>query len=128
MPTLLRALLFSPDYRALRYRLAWLCFAVIVIGGAIPGARAGMGQVAPGFVLHATAYATITYLLITGSTGALLARAGKAVLTVVAMGAADESIQSLLPYRRGAVSDWMVDVAAALACAALCCVLLRRRG
>lgn len=127
MAHLLHRFLLSPDYRTLRYRTAWLCFAVIVLGGAIPGARAGMGQVASGLVLHASAYATITFLLLTGSTGSLGARAAKAVLTVAAMGAADEAIQSFLPYRRGAVSDWVVDVTAAVACAAAFWLLSRYR-
>ena len=77
-------------------------------------------------MLHATAYAGITFLLLTGSTGSLPARAAKAVATVAAMGAFDETVQSFLPYRTGAVADWMIDVTAALACAAACCVLLRR--
>lgn len=127
MTALLRACLLSPEYRTLRYGAAWLAYAVIVVGGAIPGARAEMGNVAPGIVLHSIAYATITYLLLTGSTGSLPARAIKAVLTVAAMGALDEGIQTLLPYRRGAVMDWMVDVTAALTCAAVCCVLMRPR-
>ena len=129
MTALLRACLLAPEYSTLRYRTAWLAFAVIVIGGAIPGARAEMGNVAPGVVLHATAYATITYLLLTGSRGSLPVRAIKAVLTVAAMGALDEGVQTLLPYRRGALMDWMVDVTAALTCAAVCCILMRpKRG
>ena len=125
MTALFRAFLLTPEYRVLRYRAAWLMFAVIVIGGAIPGARAEMGNVAPGVVLHASAYATITFLLLTGGAGTLAARALKAVLTVAAMGALDEGIQTLLPYRRGAVTDWMVDVTAALTCAAVCLLLMR---
>lgn len=125
MTALLRSFL-SPEYRALRYRAAWFCFALIVVVGSIPGARADIGQVASGIVLHATAYAGITFLLLTGSTGSLPARAVKAVLTVAAMGAFDEAVQSFLPYRHGALGDWMVDVTAALVCAAVSCVLLRR--
>ena len=75
MTALLRACLLAPEYSTLRYRAAWLAFAVIVIGGAIPGARAEMGNVAPGVVLHASAYATITFLLLTGARGSLPARA-----------------------------------------------------
>jgi VanZ family protein len=127
MMSLLRAWLFSPDYKTPRYAGAWLAYAVIIMGGAIPGARAEMGNVAPGIVLHSVAYATITYLLLTGSNGSLPARAVKAVLTVAAMGALDEAIQTLLPYRRGALMDWVVDVTAALTCAAVCCILMRGR-
>lgn len=125
MTALLRSLL-SPDYRSLRYGAGWAAFAGIVIIGSIPGARADIGQVASGYVLHATAYAGITFLLLTGSTGSLPSRAAKAVGTVAAMGAFDEGVQSFLPYRHGTVGDWLIDVTAALACAAACCVLLRR--
>jgi hypothetical protein len=125
MTALLRSLL-SPDYRTLRYRAGWAAFAGIVIVGSIPGARADIGQVASGYVLHATAYAGITFLLLTGSIGTLPARAARAVGTVAAMGAVDEGVQSFLPYRNGTVGDWMIDVTSALACAAACCVLLRR--
>jgi VanZ family protein len=129
MTALLRACLLAPEYSTLRYRAGWLIFAVIVMGGAIPGARAEMGNVAPGVVLHAIAYATIAFLLLTGSHGSLPVRALKAVLTVAAMGAVDESVQTLLPYRRGALMDWLVDVTAALTCAAVCCILMRpKRG
>lgn len=127
MTAQLRAYLLAPEYSTLRYAAAWLAFAIIVVGGAIPGARAEMGNVAPGVVLHASAYATITFLLLTGSRGSLPARAAKAVLTVAIMGAVDEGIQTLLPYRRGAVMDWVVDVTAALTCAAVFCIMLRPR-
>ena len=45
-------------------------------------------------------------------------RALLSVLMVAAMGALDEFIQSFLPYRRGAVSDWLVDITAATLVAA----------
>ena len=35
------------------------------------------------------------------------------------MGAVDELVQSLLPYRRGAVADWLVDCNAAVMVAGL---------
>lgn len=119
--------LFSSTYRKLRYRTAWYCFALVVIGGAIPGARAEMGAVAPGLVLHAVAYGTITFLLLTGSAGPMVIRATNAVFTVAAMGALDEAVQSLLPYRHGTVDDWLVDVGAAIVCAVACWLLLGRR-
>ncbi len=91
-----------------------LLYAAIVIMGSVPGARADIGTVASGLVLHSLAYATLAFLLFTGTTGTPRARAVKAVLGVMLMGAGDELVQSFLPYRHGALSDWLVDVNAAV--------------
>lgn len=117
---------FAPAYRLLRYRSAWAFFAAILIAGSVPGARAEIGQVAPGVVLHASAYAFIAFLLVTGGRGTLEARAGKAVLTVALMGAMDEFVQSFLPYRTAALGDWLVDCTAATLMAAVLYALARR--
>jgi VanZ family protein len=62
----------------------------------------------------------LAFLWFTGSAGGPALRAAKAVLAVAIMGAGDEFVQSFFPYRGAAVSDWMVDCAAALAtCAVL---------
>lgn len=98
----------------LRYRTALTLFALILILGSIPGARQDIGHFASGLILHACAYAGITFLLFTGGSGTLAARAVKSVLTVAAMGACDELVQSFLPYRRGTVGDWAVDVTSAV--------------
>lgn len=120
------AAFFAPAYRLLRYRSAWAVFAAIVVAGSVPGARAEIGQVAPGVVLHAAAYAFITFLLMTGGRGTLEARAAKAVLTAALMGALDEFVQSFLPYRRGAIGDWLVDCTAATIMAGVLYALARR--
>jgi VanZ family protein len=102
-----------------RYQAALLIFALILVAGSIPGARAEIGRFATGLVLHSVAYAAITFLLYTGSAGTRGYRALRSVLTVVAMGAADETLQSMLPYRGGALMDWLVDCSAAVVCAGL---------
>jgi len=117
--TLLKTLLLTPSHARLRYLSAWTMFALIIIVGSIPGARADAGEVASGVVLHSCAYAVLTFLLFTGGTGTPAHRAVKSVLTIAAMGALDEFVQSFLPYRHGAVHDWLVDCTAALVIASL---------
>ena len=119
MRSLLSLLILDDRLRALRYRAAWLVYAAIVLMGSIPGVRADMGQVASGFVLHSLAYGGITFLLFTGSTGLARQRALRAIATVAVMGAVDELVQTFLPYRRGALSDWLVDCNAAILTAGL---------
>jgi hypothetical protein len=120
MPALLFLLVLDTRWRKLRIACALLMFTMIIVVGSIPGARADIGQYATGIVLHSIAYAIIAFLLFTGTTGSHALRALKSVLTVAAMGAIDETVQSFFPYRHGAVSDWLVDCTAA----ALTCMLL----
>ncbi len=127
MPALFSLLFLDPTYQRLRYAAAWIAYAAIVAMGAVPGARAEIGNYASGIVLHSLAYGAITLLLFTGSSGSAPARALKSVLTVAAMGAVDELVQSFLPYRRGAVSDWLVDCNAAVLVSALLWAFLPRQ-
>jgi VanZ family protein len=124
MPALLSLLVLDPKLRKLRYRCALLLYAAILVMGSIPGARAEIGQFATGVVLHSVAYAVLTALVFTGSTGSDRARALKAVLTIALMGAGDELLQSFFPYRGAAVADWLVDCNAAVVTAALLWALL----
>lgn len=111
---MIKQLLLTSSHAKLRYRTALFLYLLILIFGSIPGARQDIGVVAPGIFLHSVAYAGLTFLLFTGGTGSLAQRAGKAILTIAAMGAVDELVQSFLPYRHGAVSDWLVDCNAAV--------------
>lgn len=119
MPALLSLLALSPRFQRHRYTAAFIIYAAIVAMGSIPGARAEIGNLASGIVLHTVAYGTIAFLLFTGGSGRASARVLKAVLTVAAMGAGDELVQSLLPWRVGAFSDWLVDCNAAIIVSAL---------
>lgn len=119
MPALLSLLVLDPKFQRLRCRAALIVYAAIVAMGAIPGVRAEIGNYASGIVLHSLAYGAITFLLYTGTSGTAPSRALKSVLTVAAMGAVDELVQSFLPWRRGAVSDWLVDCNAAIMVAGL---------
>ena len=109
-------LLLSPR---LHYVAAWLMYALILILGCVPGARADLGQLAPGYLLHALAYGSLTCLLFSGGKGTPATRAAKAVLIVALMGALDEFVQTFVPYRSGKLSDWAFDVAVSLATAGL---------
>lgn len=119
MPALLSLLVLDPKLRRLRYAAGLLLYAAIVVMGSIPGARAEIAHFASGIVLHTLAYGAVTFLLYTGSQGRASQRALKSVLTVMAMGAGDELVQSFLPYRTGALADWLVDCNAALMVAGL---------
>jgi hypothetical protein len=123
-----RALLLAPAYRPLRFNGALGLYLLIIGIGSIPGARADIGQLASGYVLHSLAYATIAALLLTGTRGSVGVRACKAVLMVALLGALDETIQSFFPYRHADIHDWMVDCAAAtVSCALAAAVLPRTR-
>ncbi len=87
-------------------------FLAIVVIGSLPGARDGLGKFASGVVLHSVAYAILGLLTFIGGNGSGTKRAFWTVLKVAAMGAIDEGVQSLFPYRRAAVGDWTVDVTA----------------
>jgi VanZ family protein len=114
MPAFLYVLVFDPKLSKLRYGAALLIYALILVLGSIPGARAEIGHFATGLVLHSLAYAVLTLLVYTGSSGSASQRALKSVLTVALMGACDELLQSLFPYRGAAVSDWLVDFVASI--------------
>lgn len=126
MRSLLQQVVLTSVHANLRYRTALVLYLMILVLGSIPGARSDIGAVAPGVVLHSCAYAGLTFLLFTGSSGSAALRAIKAVLTVMAMGAFDELVQSFLPYRHGAVSDWAVDTAAAMVTASVMWLLWSR--
>ena len=93
------------------YASAVTLFLAIVVIGSIPGARHDMGQYASGLVLHAGAYAVLGALVFLGSRGSASRRALSAMMTIAAMGALDEYVQSFWSYRTAALTDWLVDVA-----------------
>jgi VanZ family protein len=124
MPAIQSLLVPATKQRKQRFGAALLIYAAILIIGSIPGARAEVGHLATGLVLHSIAYAFLTFLVFTGSSGNAWTRALKAVLTVALMGAGDEFVQSFFPYRHAAVSDWLVDCGSSLFTSALLWVVL----
>ena len=119
MPPFLHLLIVDDRLRTVRTATAVTLFALILLLGSIPGARAEIGNVASGIVLHSIAYATLTLLLFTGYAGTRTERAVKAVLSIAAMGAIDELVQSMLSYRHGTVLDWGIDCTASVLTALL---------
>ncbi len=124
MPAFLSLLLLDPRLRSARIKAALVLYAGVIVAGSIPGARAEVGEFAPGVVLHGLTYAFLTMLWFLGSAGSGPVRAAKAVLAIALMGAGDELVQSFLPFRSGDVRDWMIDVSAALLTSTLLAVLL----
>jgi len=114
MRTLLTRFIYDKQFEPFMFRAGLALYLAIIIIGSIPGARHDIGEVASGLVLHFVAYSCIAFLLACGASGDITTKAVKAFYMVAAMGALDEGIQSLLPYRNGAVTDWMVDITAAL--------------
>ena len=112
-------LLFSSQFQQLRYRSALALYLLILLLGSVPGARQDLGQLAPGLVLHAVAYAGLTLLLFSGSQGTPARRALTSLATIALMGAGDELVQSFVPFRQGTVRDWLVDCSAGVIAAAL---------
>lgn len=112
-------ILLEPRFQRISYRCAIVLYLSILIFGSIPGARADIAHYAPGGVLHSVAYSVLTALLFSGQTGNRAERAVTAVLTIMALGAFDEYVQSFFPYRSANVMDWAVDVIAGISSAAL---------
>ncbi len=126
MTALLRLLFVDPPLARMRIRCAAIAYLAILVLGSVPGARADIGHVASGFVLHSVAYAGLTLLIFGGVGGSPARRALLSVLAIAAMGAFDEFVQSFFPYRGAAVGDWLVDCGAALVSAALLYLLWPR--
>lgn len=114
MSEFLSILLYHPRLRRLSMAAAIVMYLAILVAGSLPGARADIGEYAPGVVLHSTAYAVLACLWFFGSSGSFLARSVKAVLAVAVMGAGDEFVQSFFPYRHADIRDWAVDCTSAL--------------
>lgn len=120
MTNLLRLLLIDPPLARMRIRVALVLYLAILVLGSIPGARADIGQVASGVLLHSLAYAGLSLLIFGGITASRAGRAWMTLAAIAVMGAIDEGVQSLFPYRHAAIGDWLVDCSAA---AVTCCVL-----
>lgn len=114
MRPLIALLVSDTKYRKHECHAAFLLYLAVLVLGSIPGARAEVGELLPGLGLHMLAYAVIALLLFRGTNGSAWSKAVKSVLTVAAMGAFDEYVQSFFPYRTASLMDWFVDVNAGL--------------
>jgi VanZ family protein len=95
-------------------RSAFLIYLAVLVFGSVPGARAEVGEVASGFVLHFFTYSCIAFLLFCGIDGQPPRKAIWAFFIVAMMGAFDEYLQRFFPYRSATVTDWCVDMSAGL--------------
>ncbi|HEX7635300.1 MAG TPA: VanZ family protein [Noviherbaspirillum sp.] len=111
------------QYRKLELRAAFLLYLAVLVCGSIPGARAELGELAPGLWLHLLTYSLIALLLFCGVDGRVWSKACKAVLIVAAMGALDEYVQSFFSYRTASFMDWFIDINAALLTSAVLSLL-----
>ncbi|TFV95052.1 hypothetical protein E4K72_18215 [Oxalobacteraceae bacterium OM1] len=112
MQTLL-ALAFADAYAELRLRIACVFFSAILVIGNLPGARDSLDPVASGVTLHSCAYSFIAYLIYFGTVGTWGRRVATTIFAVALLGALDEGVQAIVPWREAALMDWMVDVLAA---------------
>jgi VanZ family protein len=102
--------LFTP----LRCRiLAGVFFVLMVTIGAMPGRAQVLSDAFGDKLLHFLAYSVLACLLFGGLTGSAASRAWRTLLMVGLLGAADETIQSLISYRTASIGDWLVDMLAA---------------
>ena len=106
--------LFGNAYRQWRLGLMLLAYFLIIVVGAIPGARQSVGEVAAGWVLHAVAYSFLSALAFTSLSGTPWRKAKGALLMMAFMGGLDEYIQGFFSYRMASITDWAIDMAAAL--------------
>ncbi|HEY4542434.1 MAG TPA: VanZ family protein [Noviherbaspirillum sp.] len=104
-------LLFSP--RMCAWSAALLYTAMLVIGS-IPGKAEAASAAVPDKLLHLVAYSLLSALVYGAMAGKPLLRALRTLVIVAVLGALDEGLQSLLPYRNAGWDDWRVDVIAAL--------------
>ena len=79
MSSILTTLVLDERLRRRRFYSAFLMFAAILVLGSVPGARAEIGAFGSGIALHGIAYASLTFLLYTGTTGSRHRRAVSAV-------------------------------------------------
>lgn len=82
--------------------------------GAIPGKAQALSTAVYDKLLHFLAYALLSSLVYSGLEGRPARRALRTVAIVGALGALDEMVQALMPYREANWIDWKVDMMAAV--------------
>lgn len=102
---------------------AALLYVLMLSIGAIPGKAEALSAAVYDKFLHFAAYTVLSGLVYRGlggrrAVGPVMRAAGTLAVTG-ALGAMDEALQALLPYRDANWADWNVDMMAALFCVAL---------
>lgn len=93
---------------------AIIFFVLMVILGAIPGEAHALSEAVHDKLLHFLAYTVLSALIYASFTGQPAARAFRTLITIASLGALDEAIQSLMPYRDANWMDWKADMMASL--------------
>ncbi len=91
----------------------------MVVFGAVPGKASALSNAVYDKLLHFLAYAVLSSLLYLGFTGRPTTRALRTLVAAGTLGAMDEAIQMLMPYRDANWMDWKFDMIAALSCVTL---------
>ncbi|HJV72917.1 MAG TPA: VanZ family protein [Noviherbaspirillum sp.] len=98
---------------------AIIFFVLMVILGAIPGEAHALSEVVYDKLLHFLAYSVLSGLIYASIIASPVSRALLTVLAVGSLGALDEAIQTLMPYRDANWMDWKADMMASLSCVTL---------
>lgn len=98
---------------------AVLMFILMVALGAIPGKAQELTSVVHDKLLHFLAYGLLSALIYGSLSGEPVERGLRTLIAIGTLGALDEAIQALLPYREASWLDWEVDMIAGLTCVVL---------
>ncbi|WP_019140850.1 VanZ family protein [Noviherbaspirillum massiliense] len=90
-------------------------FISMVAIGSIPGNADALSAMVYDKVLHTVAYGLLSVLLFFGISGSQRMRALCSIGAIAALGALDEGIQSMLPYRHANFHDWKFNMLGAIA-------------
>lgn len=102
--------------------LAVLFFLLLVAVGSIPGKASAVSAVVWDKYLHLGAYGVLSALIYLSTAGTFARRALVTLTGVAVLGLIDELVQMPLPYRSPSLSDWTVDVTAAVLWLSACAV------
>lgn len=98
-----------------RWLVLLAIFFLLMVGlGSIPGEANALSDRFGDKLLHTLAYGFMTALCFAALQARPAARALATVAVIALLGVADETIQSLLPYRNASLADWCFDIGAAL--------------
>jgi len=103
--------------------VAMMLFMLMVVLGAIPGKAQELTTAVHDKLLHFLAYGLLSALIYGGLPTSPVTRCIATLIAVASLGAIDEAIQALLPYREASWFDWEVDMMAALTCVVLMPIL-----
>lgn len=95
-------------------RIAAGYYLLMIMLGSIPGKAEAMSEAVHDKLLHFAAYALLTLFVYGAINANTRVRAALTLAVIGFLGALDEGLQSLLPWRNASWADWQVDMLAAL--------------